>query len=67
MFPDSILKDSTGRPSPSTLWSCIYRKQHLLPMLLIFSEREKEFDDSTEHFDEGSYRMLQELENLLNS
>lgn len=31
-------------------------------MLLIFRKREKEFDDSTEHFDEGSCRMLQELE-----
>lgn len=38
MFPDRILKDSTGRPSPSTLSSCIYIKQHLLPMLLFFYE-----------------------------
>lgn len=35
MFPD-ILKDSTRRPSTSTLSFCIYRKQHLLSMLLFF-------------------------------
>lgn len=73
MFPD-ILKDSTRRPSTSTLSFCIYRKQHLLSMLLFFVffwggvwKREKECSDSTKQFNEGSYNILQEFENLLNS